>query len=105
MPCAWPAPTPSARCAMNRLSGLRGPKALRLGFILAAAAVALSGCVTAVPQSLSRQMLPSSFEGPMATSAEIWPQANWWQNFGDPEMTALIVRAQSQNRDLAIATA
>jgi len=80
-------------------------KALRLGVVLAAAAAASPGCVTAVPQSLPRQMLPPTFEGPVGTSAEIWPQANWWQNFGDPQMTALIARAQSQNQDLAVAAA
>jgi NodT family efflux transporter outer membrane factor (OMF) lipoprotein len=50
-------------------------------------------------------MLPHSFEGPAAAMAEIWPQTNWWQNFGAPELTELIARAQSENRDLAVAAA
>jgi multidrug efflux system outer membrane protein len=78
---------------------------LKPGVILSAAAVVLSGCATAVPQSLSPQMLPRSFEETAGPSTEIWPAANWWQNFGAPELTDLIARAQAENRDLAVAAA
>ena len=33
--------------------------------------------------------------------SQVWPEANWWQGFGNPELTALVAQAQTDNRDLA----
>jgi multidrug efflux system outer membrane protein len=68
-------------------------------------ALTLAGCATPVPQSLPPQMVPKAFIGPLPTDAKIWPDPSWWQGFGDPQMTALVQRAQDQNRDIAIAAA
>jgi multidrug efflux system outer membrane protein len=67
--------------------------------------IALAGCATPIPQSLPPDLRPASFTVTAEAPAGTWPQANWWENFGDPELTALIARAQEQNRDLAAATA
>jgi len=69
-------------------------------------AVALAGCAgTPVPHALTPELTPQSFGGPVADGAAVWPQAEWWQGFGDPALAGLIREAQDNNRDLAAATA
>ncbi len=79
---------------MNRAAGLA-----------AALALMLAGCATPVPQSLPSALVPESFTGPAAESGPAWPDANWWQRFGDPAIPALIAQAEGGNRDLAAAAA
>jgi multidrug efflux system outer membrane protein len=73
--------------------------------LVAACAVGLAGCATHVPQVLSPQIVPQSFVGQDAGRDSIWPKPDWWQQFGSPELSAFIVRAQTGNRDLAVAAA
>lgn len=69
-------------------------------------AALLVGCAaTPVPRALSPALVPQKFDGPVAEAAPIWPQSQWWQGFADPVLSALIVEAQSGNRDMAIAAA
>jgi NodT family efflux transporter outer membrane factor (OMF) lipoprotein len=49
--------------------------------------------------------MPTSFSGKSLGASETWPQPGWWVNFGSPELSALIARAQTGNRDLAAAAA
>jgi multidrug efflux system outer membrane protein len=72
--------------------------------IAAVVAITLAGCATPVPQSLSPRTVPGSFTGPNPAQ-KIWPEASWWQGFGDSELTGLVSRAQTDNRDIAIAAA
>ena len=68
-------------------------------------ALLTSGCATAVPQALSPAQQPKSFVGPIVAESAVWPDAQWWQSFDDPDLSALVQRAQSGNRDLAQAAA
>ncbi len=79
----------------------REPTAL----LLLGAALALASCATRVPQVLTPQMVPDAFMARRAQSAPIWPREDWWQGFGNPELSQLIQAAQQQNRDLAAAMA
>jgi NodT family efflux transporter outer membrane factor (OMF) lipoprotein len=63
----------------------------------------LTGCATQVPQSLPAQMVPSSFTSP--ADSQIWPDASWWEGFGNLELATLIRKAQADNRNIAIAAA
>jgi multidrug efflux system outer membrane protein len=65
----------------------------------------LEGCATPVPRSLPPDLQPSSFSVTPEARAPVWPEDNWWEGFGDPQLTALIVKARSGNRDLAAAAA
>ena len=78
---------------MNKIAGL-----LCAGLVAGCAA-------TPVPHALTPALLPGKFDGPVADKAAIWPEAQWWQGFGDPALSALIAEAQADNRDLAASTA
>ena len=65
--------------------------------------VALTSCATRVPQSLPAQMVPASFTSP--AESQIWPDASWWEGFGNVELATLIRKAQADNRNIAVATA
>ncbi|OJT96702.1 MAG: hypothetical protein BGN82_00815 [Alphaproteobacteria bacterium 65-7] len=71
---------------------------------LAALALLLAGCASPVPQALPPQMLPEKFTA-AAPDAPLWPVQDWWQGFGDSELSTLIAAAQAGNRDIAIAAA
>jgi len=73
---------------------------------VALCAALLCGCVaTPVPQALTPALIPQKFESPVVDAAAIWPDAQWWQGFGDPALAALIAQAEAGNRDLAVSTA
>ena len=67
--------------------------------------LAMAGCATQVPQSLPSKMLPSSFTGTSPEVLQTWPDVSWFEGFGSSELTALVVKAQADNRDIAIASA
>jgi multidrug efflux system outer membrane protein len=72
---------------------------------LVAWSAVLVGCATHVPQALSPQIVPESFAGRDAGPEPVWPQPDWWLQFGSPELSDFIARAHSDNRDLAVAAA
>ncbi|HEY2446154.1 MAG TPA: efflux transporter outer membrane subunit [Rhizomicrobium sp.] len=72
---------------------------------LAAGALITAGCATPVPQALKPQDVPPSFTGPAPAGASVWPNPVWWKAFGSDEMSGLIVTAQTDNLDLAVAMA
>jgi outer membrane protein, multidrug efflux system len=76
--------------------------------LFAAAALvtlSLAGCATPVPQALTPALVPKSFVGPVTSNAPIWPDASWWQGFGDPQLANLVAEAQANNLDLTAAAA
>jgi outer membrane protein, multidrug efflux system len=105
MPGASPVPTPSMHCAMSRRSAGCNATVRVQGVLAAVLGLAVSSCATPIPQALTSQMVPRSFEGPETPSTKPWAEATWWDGFGDPDLTALIMRAQAENRDLAVAVA
>ena len=74
-------------------------------FITLVLAVILAGCVTPVPQALPPSTLPAQFTSPISSAAQIWPDAEWWKSFGDPQLTSLIEEAERNNGDLHVAAA
>jgi len=69
------------------------------------AAIALAGCVATPPPVLPPGDMPAAFEQPSAPNAPIWPSADWWTRYGDPQLAALIEKAQASNLDIAQAEA
>jgi NodT family efflux transporter outer membrane factor (OMF) lipoprotein len=72
---------------------------------VAAGALVAAGCATPVPQALKPQDVPPAFTGPTAPDASVWPNPGWWKAFGSDEMSGLIVTAQTDNLDVAVAMA
>ena len=70
-----------------------------------ALAVILTGCATPVPQVLNPSTVPAQFASAIASSAQVWPDKEWWKSFGDPQLTSLIEEAQRNNGDLGVAAA
>lgn len=70
------------------------------------ATLALASCATDAPTDrLADTDVPSSWEGPIPQNADEWPSPSWWRAFNSNELDDLIAKAQSQNLDLAAATA
>src|SRR2546423_15061831 len=72
---------------------------------VAAVAFAVAACSTPVPQALKPQDVPPAFQGPLAPGASIWPNPDWWKNFGSDELSGLVTTAQTDNLDIAVAMA
>jgi outer membrane protein, multidrug efflux system len=72
---------------------------------VAAVACVAAACSTPVPQALKPQDVPGKFTGPVAPGASLWPNPDWWKNFGSDELTGLVGTAQTDNLDIAVAMA
>jgi multidrug efflux system outer membrane protein len=77
---------------------------LRLASVVIAATVALSGCAVGPPYRHPTSALPANWRETDGTAA-IWPATDWWRGFNDPQLDALIARAETQNLNLAAAVA
>ncbi len=88
-------------------------RTLKSEILIVAIAAALGGCgVAPTQEELERDVddavqseapdIPAAWQGAADSGAV---QAGWIEAFGDPGLTALVVEAQSNNRDLAMAAA
>ena len=65
----------------------------------------LTACADLPLPSFLSSDVPSQFEEASSQGGPIWPPADWWRTFGDPQLTALIAKAQAGNLDLYQAAA
>ena len=73
--------------------------------LCSAAALWLAGCAqTPLPQ-LAPGDIPAAFAQALPQNAPLWPSSDWWQGFGDPQLSQLVVTAQANNLDIAQAAA
>lgn len=68
-------------------------------------ALVAAGCATPVPQALKVTDVPATFTSPIIADAAVWPQAEWWNTFGSPELAGLVSTSQANNLDIAAAYA
>jgi outer membrane protein, multidrug efflux system len=66
--------------------------------------MALAGCSVGPPYRHPVSALPGHWRETDSTAA-IWPATDWWQGFSDPQLDALIARAEAQNLNIAAAVA
>jgi NodT family efflux transporter outer membrane factor (OMF) lipoprotein len=69
-------------------------------------ALAAAGCqLTPPPTALDKPGdVPTTFTAPVVDkNAPIWPAADWWTNFGAPELPSLMDTAMKENLDLKVA--
>lgn len=74
-------------------------------FLFMTAALALAGCAATPPPVLPPADVPATFEQAAAGNAPIWPAGDWWSRYGDPQLAALIEKAQAGNLDMVQAEA
>jgi len=61
----------------------------------------LAGCAFNAPApDLESTDVPAGFVGPQSEGAATWPQTDWWNSFGNPELSTLVTEVQSSNFDL-----
>ncbi len=77
-------------------------RSVRTAALLSLSIAALTGCAlqSDVPP-LDQTDVPAAWLGPVTTDAMVWPAVNWWESFGDTELTWLIAQVQAGNFDLA----
>ncbi|HKD46270.1 MAG TPA: efflux transporter outer membrane subunit [Rhizomicrobium sp.] len=78
---------------------------MRRALFLTAVPLLLWGCTNGPLPTLSKNDVPAKFAETSPQNAPLWPQSDWWQGFGDPQLTALIAEAQANNLDIAQAAA
>jgi len=64
-------------------------------------ALALSACVNTEVPSLIDTDIPQDWSLSANETTPQWPSMTWWQNFSDPELSALIAQVSQENFDLA----
>ncbi len=73
--------------------------------LLALTLLPLAACMQTQVPSLEPADVPATFtprsEQTDASATPAWPAVDWWTNFGDAELTALIGQVQAGNLDLA----
>lgn len=69
--------------------------------LLGAAALLLSACAATPVPDLAPTDVPDGWRGPVTTEATVWPERNWWDRFGDTELSTLIEQVRANNLDLA----
>jgi len=80
---------------------------LKLTLLSGLACAALAGCASRAPvaEAPPRVELPAGWTAAATPDHQAWPDKNWWQRFGSPELTRLVDEGQSGNLELAGALA
>lgn len=76
--------------------------------MIAAAALALTGCVGVPPGGLPEPAAPRAVGAERTLgdqAAADWPDGRWWRSFGDPQLDALIDEGLAASPDVAAALA
>jgi multidrug efflux system outer membrane protein len=78
---------------------------MRRIFLSSVAAVYLAGCANVPPPQLPAGDIPPAFEQAGGKNAPLWPVQEWWNGFGDAQLSALMTNARANNLDIAQASA
>jgi len=90
---------------MSRKTPSRSCRSLVGVAVSLAATATLLACATPVPQALISPLVPTTFSQSTPSQEQAWPPPQWWQAFGSPQLSELICTAETNNQDLAAATA
>lgn len=69
------------------------------------AAISLAGCADVPPPQLPAGDIPPAFEQAGGRNAPLWPARDWWNGFGNAQLSALMTAAEANNLDIAQAAA
>lgn len=93
---------------MSRFAKSRPPSRRRQVLAAAVAAAALASCATLPQRAPAAQAAAPghlAFTQSLAAPLQNWPQANWWEAYNDPQLSALIGEALANSPSLAQAEA
>ncbi len=93
---------------MGRFAKSRRPGRRRQVLAAAVAAAALASCATRPQRAPAAQAAAPghlAFTQSLAAPLQNWPQANWWEAYNDPQLSALIGEALANSPSLAQAEA
>jgi outer membrane protein, multidrug efflux system len=71
---------------------------LSLPALLAVIAV---GCARTPVPEIQPTDVPSNWQGPILSDADLWPNTDWWNNFSSEELTNIIELVKANNFDYA----
>jgi len=78
---------------------------IRKLFLSSVLAITAAGCANTPPPGLQPGDVPAAFEQKAPANAPVWPEHDWWTHYGDPQLSALMDQAQTNNLDIAQAAA
>ncbi|MBN9544871.1 MAG: efflux transporter outer membrane subunit [Alphaproteobacteria bacterium] len=78
---------------------------MRKTLLSTVAAILLAGCADVPPPQLPAGDIPKAFEQADGKNAPLWPARDWWNGFGDAQLSALMTAAEAGNLDIAQAVA
>lgn len=73
---------------------------MRLFLLLVPCSLFLSGCSLTEMPRLAMTDVPSEWLGPVREESMVWPETDWWNSFGDEELSVIITQVQENNLDL-----
>lgn len=86
---------------MKHMLQLRFPPVLT---VLSAALLTGCGALVQTPYTRPDTQTPPQWHSPSSSAAASHEDGDWWRNFGDPALDALMTRVLQTNNDLAAAT-
>ena len=75
------------------------------GIVCAGSAAVLAGCAIAPQQALPLPEVPAQWGTALPAATAAADLSQWWRQLDDPMLTALVVRALGENRDVREAIA
>lgn len=73
---------------------------VNMKFVLPVVATVLSGCAVGPNYVRPDIKAPTSWKASEKDRATLWPQAEWWKNFSDPELERLVDAVLKNNYDI-----
>jgi NodT family efflux transporter outer membrane factor (OMF) lipoprotein len=67
--------------------------------VLAVSIAALAACARTPVPDIEAADVPTGWDGPVEATADFWPDVDWWNNFGSPELTAFLEEVRRNNLD------
>ena len=65
-------------------------------------AAIVAGCARTPVPEIRPSDVPAGWQGPMQSDAMMWPNTDWWNNFGNEELSALIELVKANNFDFEV---
>ena len=82
-------------------SNMQQCKIINKAIILVFSLTAIAACAP-LNTTLPETDIPTNWQGPISSEAAVWPEIDWWVQFGSDELIGLVENVEESNLDLAI---